>query len=167
MRMHQWSKNGLIFLHPLIVFQRMDVSIFLDYLIFFFVFSIAASFVYVLNDIIDLDHDREHTQKKDRPLANGFFDIKESVFLLFFLSFLILCFVLNSSLVLIYILLTYFVLNIIYSMYLKKIKYIDIFALSIFFNIRIFSGIEIDPNSIISKRFLLFTLLIVFSLGSL
>ena len=49
--------------------------------------------------------------------------------------------------------LTYLVLNIIYSMYLKKIKYIDIFALSIFFNIRIFSGIEIDPNAIISKRF--------------
>jgi len=59
------------------------------------------------------------------------------------------------------------VLNFIYSRYLKKIKYLDIFALSIFFNIRIFSGIEIDPNSIISKRFLLFTFLIFFSLGSL
>ena len=166
-RMHQWSKNGLVFLHPLIVFQSLDVSIFLNYLLFFFVFSITASFVYVLNDIIDLAHDREHAQKKYRPLASGFFDIKESVLLLLFLSFLILCFVLNSSMVLIYILLTYLVLNIIYSTYLKKIKYIDIFALSIFFNIRIFSGIEIDPNAIISKRFLLFTLLIFFSLGSL
>jgi 4-hydroxybenzoate polyprenyltransferase len=167
LRIHQWSKNGLIFLHPLIVFQSLDIPIFLNYFIFFVVFSITASFVYVLNDIIDLAHDREHAQKKHRPLASGFFDIKESVFLLLLLSFLILCFVLNSSLVLIYILLTYLVLNIIYSMYLKKIKYIDIFALSIFFNIRIFSGIEIDPNSIISKRFLLFTLLIFFSLGSL
>jgi len=104
--MHQWSKNGLIFLHPLIVFQSLDVPIFLNYLIFFFVFSITASFVYILNDIIDLEHDREHAQKKQRPLASGFFDIKESVLLLLFLSFLILCFVLNSSLVLIYILLT-------------------------------------------------------------
>jgi len=167
LRMHQWSKNGLIFLHPLIVIQSLNVPIFLDYFIFFFVFSITASFVYVLNDIIDLDYDREHAQKKNRPLANGFFDIKESVFLLLLLSFLILCFVLMSSQVFIYILLTYLVLNIIYSMYLKKIKYLDIFALSLFFNIRILAGIEIDPNSIISKRFLLFTFLVFLSLAAL
>jgi len=100
-------------------------------------------------------------------LASGFFDIKESLFIL--LTFLTAVVFLSIYLdeILRLILISYIFLNLVYSFFLKKIKFVDVLFLSIFFNLRILAGIIIDFDSLISKRFLVYTGLIFLSLGFL
>ena len=166
-RIHQWTKNGLIFLHPIITMNQLSFNLFVNYCLFFLAFSLLASSVYVFNDIVDIFDDRDHKYKYKRPLASGFFDIKESLFIL--LTFLTAVVFLSIYLdeILRFILISYIFLNLVYSFFLKKIKFVDVLFLSIFFNIRILAGIIIDFDSLISKRFLVYTGLIFLSLGFL
>jgi len=71
LRIHQWSKNVLLFV-PLITSHRlMEWPLILASLVAFFAFSFAASGVYILNDLMDMPSDRLHPKKKSRPLAAG------------------------------------------------------------------------------------------------
>jgi 4-hydroxybenzoate polyprenyltransferase len=70
-RVHQWAKNVLIFL-PLFTSHRLfEWPLFLACLVAFFSFSLGASALYILNDLIDLPSDRVHPKKRRRPLAAG------------------------------------------------------------------------------------------------
>ena len=167
LRIHQWTKNSLIFLHPIITIKQLSFNLFVNYCLFFLAFSLLASSIYVFNDIVDIFDDREHQYKHKRPLASGFFDLKESIIILLILltSVVLLSFHLDENLKLI--MMVYLLLNITYSFFLKKIKLIDVLFLSIFFNLRVLAGVIIDLNSLVSKRFLVFTGLIFLSLGFL
>jgi len=74
LRVHQWAKNALV-LVPLLTAHRFDLLAFgLAFgqeIAAFLVFSTAASGVYILNDLVDLDSDRKHPSKRHRPLASG------------------------------------------------------------------------------------------------
>ncbi len=70
LRVHQWSKNALVFV-PVITAQRYDLVAVVEALVAFSSFSLVASAIYVLNDIVDLEADRKHPSKKHRPLAAG------------------------------------------------------------------------------------------------
>ena len=70
-RMHQWLKNLLIFV-PVLAGQRWgDPTVVLQALVAFAAFSMVASSVYVINDVVDLQHDRQHATKRRRPFASG------------------------------------------------------------------------------------------------
>ena len=71
LRVHQWAKNVLILLPLISSHQITNVSLSLAAGIAFFSFSLCASAVYILNDCLDLDADRRHPKKKDRPFASG------------------------------------------------------------------------------------------------
>src|SRR5262249_45135610 len=70
MRPHQWLKNGLLIL-PAVAAHSFDISTFILVLIGVVSFSLGASSIYVINDIIDLPHDRSHSEKRHRPIASG------------------------------------------------------------------------------------------------
>lgn len=71
LRPHQWAKNLLLFV-PLIAAHRLtDLALLADLLLAFVGFSLCASSVYLLNDLLDLDNDRQHPTKRFRPLASG------------------------------------------------------------------------------------------------
>src|SRR5690606_18053018 len=71
MRVHQWVKNLLIFV-PVIMAHRIgNVSVWLSLLAAFVSFGLCASSVYLFNDIADLESDRQHPTKQNRPIANG------------------------------------------------------------------------------------------------
>jgi len=71
MRPTQWSKNLLI-LVPLLASHRfLDPAAVASALLAMFVFAVAASGVYIMNDLVDLEHDRHHPRKRMRPLASG------------------------------------------------------------------------------------------------
>ncbi len=70
LRPHQWVKNVLVFL-PMIAAHRFDVSTLALTLIAFAAFSLVASSVYILNDLLDLSSDRAHPRKRSRPMASG------------------------------------------------------------------------------------------------
>jgi len=70
MRPHQWAKNLLIFL-PLLLAHAIPLKLFLDGLLAFVCFSLTASSTYIVNDLLDIDSDRRHLQKRLRPFASG------------------------------------------------------------------------------------------------
>jgi decaprenyl-phosphate phosphoribosyltransferase len=148
-RITHWSKNLYIFI-PLFFSKelfRIDLIV-LIYL--FLIFSLAASCVYIFNDINDYKSDKKNKWKKNRPIANGSISIINANIIFFFLLFLLsaVLFVFNSK-VLNYIILAYFVSNLLYTKVFKNIFPVNIIFLVFFYYLRmlvgsLYFGIEIS-----------------------
>jgi len=142
-RPHQYLKNLFIFLPIFFSLKINQVDHLIHTLVAFFAFSLTASAIYILNDFLDIEADQNHPQKKFRPLASGKIS-KKTAFLIFIL-FTSIGFITIASLSLIafYIVLGYFVLNILYSFHLKHIAIIDVIIIAIGFVLRVFVGITV------------------------
>jgi 4-hydroxybenzoate polyprenyltransferase len=139
LRVHQWAKNGLVFV-PLVTAQRFDLLALREALGAFFAFSLAASAMYVLNDLVDLDADRKHPTKKRRPLAAGTVSITMAVLII--PALLVIGFIaamaIGSSLAAV--LLAYLLLTTAYTFVLKRKMLVDIIALASLYTIRVIGG---------------------------
>lgn len=71
LRLHQWAKNGLVFVPPMLAGHALDPASWLIAAVAFLAFGLAASSTYLLNDLHDLGPDRAHRSKRHRPLASG------------------------------------------------------------------------------------------------
>ena len=69
MRIYQWTKNLVLFAGLIFTLKFLDAPYVRDAVIGFFLFSLAVSGMYILNDIIDIERDRLHVSKRDRPIA--------------------------------------------------------------------------------------------------
>lgn len=139
-RVKHYIKNLLIFL-PIIFSQRItDIIALTKTLIVFILFCISTSIIYVVNDIRDIDKDRNHPKKKNRPLASGEISIKQAIKVIIILSIILICgmtiFFRNNAYVTVLIL-VYIIMNILYSMKLKNIPILDIAILATGFLIRV------------------------------
>lgn len=139
-RIHQWSKNILVFVPLLTAHKLSDPHLFLKALDAFLAFSLCASGVYLLNDLVDLDSDRRHPKKKNRPFAAGDLSLITGKILIpcFFAASLLIAFRVESHVALL--LLLYAVLTTAYSLSLKKIALIDVMILATLYTIRLFTG---------------------------
>ncbi|WP_175104094.1 UbiA family prenyltransferase [Pararobbsia alpina] len=140
MRVYQWVKNLLIFV-PLLTSHRFtDVSSILAAVIGFASFSLCASAVYVLNDLLDLDADRRHARKRNRPFASG--QLPASLGLGLAAALLLasagLAILLPAKFALV--LAGYFVVTLAYSFALKRQILIDVFTLAALYTTRIVAG---------------------------
>ncbi len=140
-RPHQYLKNAFIWLPLFFGYKLHDSQAVLQTLCAFFVFCLAASAIYVLNDLKDIAEDRQHPVKKFRPLASGTLTKREAT--AFFV--VLLCFSFSFSFILLHkkfliLMGTYIVLNIAYSMILKHLTIIDIVCVATGFVLRIFAG---------------------------
>ncbi|MGQ9642765.1 MAG: decaprenyl-phosphate phosphoribosyltransferase [Ignavibacterium sp.] len=149
-RVPQWIKNFFVFVPLLFSLHLFDKEYLLLSLKAFVVFSLASSFVYVVNDLIDIEADKAHPKKKNRPLPSG--RIKKSSALI--LSIVLLLVVLLSYFFFnpqfISFLYAFLFLNILYSFYLKHIVILDIFSIAAGFSIRVLAGaavIEVPVSS--------------------
>ena len=140
MRPHQWLKNLLVFL-PAIMAHSADVQIWLAAALAFVCFSLTASGVYVLNDLLDLSADRAHPRKRHRPFASGAVPLKHGLVMApilmgtaMVLSFLMMP-VWFTGVLLIYLITTFA-----YSMALKREMMIDICTLAGLYTLRIIAG---------------------------
>ena len=139
-RIHHWVKNFFVFV-PLI-FAKLLFN--LDYvnqvLLAFFAFSIVTSLVYVINDLIDMEKDRLHPKKKNRPLASGRVS-KGSAYIIIIILAAVAVF---STVLFNYkfnlILLSYVMLNIFYSLILKNIVIVDLLSIGAGFMLRVIGG---------------------------
>jgi 4-hydroxybenzoate polyprenyltransferase len=164
-RAHQYVKNAIIFL-PLVFQLELFYFSYKLFIYGFLSFCFVASAGYLINDIRDINYDKLHPLKKNRPLANNeisIFNINIIIFLFLVLSFYTATFVSN---IFFYYILFYFLYSILYTFFLKKISIIDIFFLSIFYCIRIFSGAEI-LNQIISIWLIFFSFIFFSYLASI
>lgn len=140
LRVSHWTKNVFVFV-PLVFSKNLMNKDFVVEVLFAFVFfSIASSLVYVFNDLIDAGKDKLHQIKKFRPIASGKISRSKAVIIIFILIILtaVSFFVLNLQFNLV--LLGYILLNISYSLLLKKIVIVDLLSVSIGFMLRVISG---------------------------
>jgi 4-hydroxybenzoate polyprenyltransferase len=142
LRPYQWLKNLILFIPLLASHQFLNFDLWCDLLLAFVSFSFCASTGYIFNDLIDIENDRQHDRKKNRPFASGQLSIINGLFtalILLFLSFG-LAFLVNGNFK--YWLFLYFILTCIYSLFFKKIVLLDCVFLSLLYTIRILAGGE-------------------------
>lgn len=163
LRLHQWAKNALIFL-PLIAAHLFDLDLFLRCILGFFAFGLSASGVYLLNDIIDVDSDRLHQTKRQRPIASGNFKIQSALLALVLLITTSLVLSTFVALKFTAVVVLYWILNLFYTFLLKKEIVLDIIILSGMYTLRIFAGSAI-VNVPISHWLLSFSTLFFFNLA--
>jgi 4-hydroxybenzoate polyprenyltransferase/phosphoserine phosphatase len=138
-RCHQWAKNGLVFV-PLLTAQRFDVTSIGQATLAFFAFSLAASSIYILNDLIDLDSDRRHPTKRMRPLAASKVPIFDAVIASPVLMIAALVVASAVSPWFSAVLVGYAGLTTAYSLTLKRKLVVDVIVLATLYTIRIFGG---------------------------
>tara|TARA_Y100001970_G_C14163581_1_gene819967 strand:- start:786 stop:1667 length:882 start_codon:yes stop_codon:yes gene_type:complete len=166
LRLHQWSKNAILFVPALADHKILQLNILINSIISFFAFSMLASCIYILNDIIDFKYDREHPQKKYRPIANGELS-KSTGYILMSICFIIGIFLsLNLGKYFLIISLSYILLNLSYSFYFKTIIILDVVLLMSFYTLRLIAG-HIPNNIPLSPWLLSFSIFIFISLGFL
>jgi 4-hydroxybenzoate polyprenyltransferase/phosphoserine phosphatase len=139
MRIHQWSKNLLIFV-PTIMAHLLAPSQLLPALIAFFSFSFCASSVYLLNDWFDIDSDRQHPEKQHRTFASGNLSVIRGMQLILLLLALSLALALQLPKEFVITLTAYYSLTLAYSLWLKHLAIIDVIVLACLYGIRIISG---------------------------
>ncbi len=149
-RVKHWIKNGLIFL-PLFFSHLISTENIISTIIAFVAFSFMASVIYIINDIKDVDKDRNHPRKKNRPIASGKVSPKEASCIAIVL--LLLSIVLNYFATKIwcgpalYVLFAYLIINIFYSCGGKNIPILDVILLATGFILRVYYGaFVIDVN---------------------
>lgn len=142
LRVHQWAKNLLIFV-PFILGSREEFAIYdlLSLVLGFFILSMLASGTYIFNDLIDVLSDREHTTKKNRPLASGSIAYEYGIFLSIFMIVVALVFSSMLSMDFFITMIGYLILTLSYSLYLKKKLFLDLIALGGLFTARILAGV--------------------------
>lgn len=165
-RVYQWVKNLLLFLPILLAHTLGNVTDLTNVVIGFFSFSISASFVYVLNDLLDLDSDRSHPRKKKRPLASGDLPIQIGIALvpLLLIIGIGLSFFLSPKFQ--FILFSYIIITTAYSFSLKKVPILDIILLATLFTTRIVAG-AFAANVYLSMWILAFSMFFFMNLAVL
>jgi len=139
-RPHQYTKNIFIFAPLFFAAKLVDSHLLLSTVIAFVAFSLAASAVYVFNDYIDIEDDRRHPKKKDRPLASGAISKSQAIIIMSVLSLSGLGLMFSISTEATAIALAYVVMNIAYSLHLKHIAILDVTIIAIGFVLRLFIG---------------------------
>lgn len=163
LRPHQYLKNGFVLIGPMFAHQWALTTL-LQVFLAFLAFCCIASAVYVLNDIMDIEADREHPVKCHRPLPCGEISLpfaKRLLGVLVVAALLLSLFV--SGWVFVFVV-GYFLLNIAYSYQLKHVVILDVFIISAGFMLRILAGtvgLGIAP----SKWLLLCGLMVTLFLG--
>ncbi len=148
MRVKHYMKNFLIFAAIIFSGNILNFEMLGTNILNLISFSLMCSIVYIINDICDIEKDKKHPIKKDRPLASGIIKVKSAftfIIILFItasvINFIPYLFYDNYSLVYTFILLYgYLLINILYSLKLKHIPIVDIFILAIGFIIRVIYG---------------------------
>ncbi len=173
MRIEQWVKNLFVFLPLFFSGNILSADLFLKSLAAFFIFSVTASAVYIVNDYNDIEADRRHPQKCNRPLASGAISPRAALVL-----FISLIAVVIAGIVIIHqfidgdltrfilVVVSYFILNLLYTAWLKHVAIVDICIIAVGFVLRVLAGGYITGIFISQWAILLtFVLALVLAIG--
>ncbi|MGL5117489.1 MAG: UbiA family prenyltransferase [Beijerinckiaceae bacterium] len=164
LRLHQWSKNVLIFVPLVMAHQVLNPQVAMNGLLAFICFGLVASSIYLLNDLMDLRQDRRHPSKRRRPFAAG--DLSPASGLLAIPGLLGLAAIIALQLprMFIFVMAAYVTLNIAYTFYLKRKLLVDVLALAGAYTLRILAGNAAGPIEL-SNWLLAFSLFLFLSLA--
>ena len=139
-RAHQWAKNLLVFVPAIASHQIAHLEVIFTLTVAFLSFSLCSSSVYVTNDLLDLEHDRRHPRKRNRPLASGKLSLLFAGALaptLLGISWLI---ALSVSKDFAFVLATYYAVSCAYSFILKRLVLLDCLVLASLYTLRVIAG---------------------------
>ena len=139
-RIHQWLKNLLVLVPLLAAHAFLDPAALLSAALAFASFSLCASGVYVLNDLLDLPSDRNHPRKRLRPFAAGDLKIAHGLVAAPLLTVLGFALAWVCSPAFMAVLAVYYVVTLAYSLHLKSIHMLDVMMLAALYTIRIIGG---------------------------
>jgi 4-hydroxybenzoate polyprenyltransferase len=148
-RLHQWLKNFLVFVPLVLSHQFTDAQMFLQTLIGFLSFSLCASSVYLLNDLLDLPSDRQHPTKRFRPFAAGDLSIVNGVIVMIILLLISMLLALVLPPYFFPVLVLYYACTMAYSLWLKRAALVDGIMLACLYTLRLIAGaaaISVAPS---------------------
>lgn len=166
MRPHHWLKNGLVFVPILLNHDVFDIAAIGHGVVAFIAFSLMASSIYLLNDIVDVEADRRHPTKCKRPLAAGEITERQAyaaVPLLLATSFA-LSWLLPKPKLFLLALGAYLVLALAYLFVLKRKLLVDVLSLAALHTLRIIAG-NMAADIPVSSWLLAFSIFLFFSLA--
>ncbi len=141
MRVNQWVKNLFVFLPLFFSGNLFNIDLLIESFYGFLIFSFVASSIYIINDYVDIEKDKKHPEKKNRPLASGKIS-KQNAFILFLVLLVLTCFLLWTfgTLQVAILVGIYFLMNIAYSFKLKQVAILDVMIIAFGFLLRVFVG---------------------------
>ncbi|MGS5086914.1 UbiA family prenyltransferase [Hydrogenophaga sp. A37] len=139
-RLQQWLKNLLLFVPVMTAHEMLNVEALAAAVLAFVCFGACASATYIINDLLDLDADRHHHKKRNRPFAAGAIDLRAGVaaVLLLLLTGLGLSWLLPEGFQ--FALGAYLVVTLLYSLRLKRVASLDVIVLAGLYTLRIIAG---------------------------
>jgi 4-hydroxybenzoate polyprenyltransferase len=164
MRCYQWVKNLLIFVPAITSHTIFNGAVAGKAALAFFSFSFCASAAYILNDLLDLEEDRRHNSKKQRPFASGRMSIGAGILLALAClsaSAVIAAFVSPAFVTALAI---YVVLTSLYSLFLKRLLVVDVLALALLYTLRVVAG-SLATGIVLSLWLLSFAFFLFLSLA--
>lgn len=140
LRFRQWTKNITIFAALIFANHVHQTQYLVRSIAAFFLFSFGAGAVYIFNDVIDYDHDREHPVKRLRPIPSGKVSLRTawSVSVVLALAVLGISFLFSRPFGVV--MLIYMVLQVLYTLRLKKVVIVDVLTISLSFLLRVIAG---------------------------
>lgn len=139
-RIHQWLKNVLLFVPLFAAHDLVNGEAWGSLLLAFAAFSLCASSVYIANDLLDLESDRLHPRKRNRPFASGLVPVWMGVLIAPLLLSISLMIAVSVGETFFYFVLLYFILTCGYSLFLKRLVLIDCLTLALLYTLRIIAG---------------------------
>ena len=164
LRPYQWLKNLLVFA-PILTSHNVNSESLLSSISAFLAFSLVASSVYILNDLLDLESDRIHPRKRNRPFASGNVPITHGSMMIFgpiTLGFIIAAQIGWEFLL---VMLCYTLITTTYSLYFKRLVVFDVCLLALLYTTRILAG-GIATDITLSVWLLAFSIFFFFSLAA-
>jgi 4-hydroxybenzoate polyprenyltransferase/phosphoserine phosphatase len=162
LRIHQYAKNTLVFV-PLVTAHAYTLQSVLSAFFAFISFSLCASSVYLINDLVDLAEDRKHPTKRNRPFACGEIPLVHGIAIIPLLLALAFACAGMVSVALAGALAVYFSLTLTYSLSLKRKLMVDVVALAVLYTVRVIAGavaISVTPSEwLLAFSMLIFTCL--------
>lgn len=168
-RPRQWVKNFFVFIPLFFGGQMSNTALLLDALTTFIAFSLAASSIYCLNDIVDVEADRQHPVKCHRPIASGQVSVSAAYALMaimLILSMTVCPMLKGRSMAVGAVVLGYWIMNIAYCVWLKNFAIIDVCLIAFGFVLRILAGglaTGIEPSNWLVLMTFLLTLFLSFA----
>jgi 4-hydroxybenzoate polyprenyltransferase len=164
MRLHQWAKNGLIFVPAILAHAIFMPQVLLNAVLAFVAFGLCASSVYIVNDLFDLAADRQHSSKRHRPFAAGMLSVRSGLLVSLFLLIAAAASATAVGTRFVGVLAGYYGLTWAYSLILKRIPLLDVMMLAALYTLRVIAG-SAATGIALSFWLLAFSVFIFLSLG--
>jgi len=165
MRPRQWIKNGLLFIPLIFDKQLTNWPALARIIVGFVLFCLLSSIIYIINDLVDLEADRNHPQKRQRPIPSGMLKVSTARTAGIVLTLVVFIPATLLSLKFALIGLAYLVLNLAYSAWLKHAPILDVMILASFYVLRVGAGVSLIVVHLFSPWLYVFTTFLALYLG--